>query len=57
MMAPNSSVKLDILRKGETKTLTVTLGQMPNEQQAKADTEQAKRERRAASWPDGCARE
>ncbi|MGO9697707.1 MAG: Do family serine endopeptidase [Xanthobacteraceae bacterium] len=38
MLAPKTSVKLDILRKGETKTLTVTLGQMPNEQQAKADT-------------------
>jgi serine protease Do len=36
MMAPNTSVKLDILRKGESKTLTVELGQMPNEQQAKA---------------------
>ncbi len=41
VLAPKTSVKLDILRKGETKTLTVTLGQMPNEQQAKADTEQA----------------
>ena len=41
MMAPNTSVKMDILRKGEAKTLTLTLGQMPNEQQAKADTEQA----------------
>ncbi len=38
-MAPNSSVKMDILRKGEAKTLTLTLGQMPNEQQA--DAEQA----------------
>ena len=41
MMAPNTSVKLDILRKGEAKTITLTLGQMPNEQQGKADTEQA----------------
>ena len=38
MMAPGSSVKLDILHKGETKTLTLTLGEMPNDQQAKADT-------------------
>jgi serine protease Do len=37
MMAPGSSVKLDILRKGETKTLTVALGEMPNERQANAD--------------------
>ena len=40
-LAPNSPVKFDILRKGEAKTLTVTLGQMPNERQAKADDEHA----------------
>jgi serine protease Do len=39
-MEPKSSVKLDILRKGESKTLTVTLAQMPNEQQANAEGEQ-----------------
>jgi serine protease Do len=37
MMAPGTSVKLDILRKGETRTVSVTLGQMPNEQHAKTD--------------------
>src|SRR6202795_5411944 len=37
MMAPGSSVKLDILRKGETKTLTLALGEMPNDRQASAD--------------------
>jgi serine protease Do len=42
MVAPGSSVKLDILHKGETKTVTLTLGQTPNEQQAKADIGQAK---------------
>ena len=41
MTAPNTSVKLDILRNGETRTVTVTLAQMPDEQQAKADTESA----------------
>ncbi|MGD0076980.1 MAG: PDZ domain-containing protein, partial [Candidatus Binataceae bacterium] len=41
MTAPNTSVKLDILRNGQAKTLSVTLAQMPNEQQAKADTESA----------------
>jgi serine protease Do len=41
MMAPNTSVKLDIRRDGETKDLTVTLAQMPNEHQAKAESEQA----------------
>jgi serine protease Do len=31
-LAPGSSVKLDLIRKGETKTVTVALGTMPNEQ-------------------------
>jgi len=33
-MAPSRSIKLDILRKGETRTLIVTLGQLPNQQEA-----------------------
>ena len=42
MMAPDTSVKLDIVRKGEPKTVSLTLAQMPNEQQqASADTEGA----------------
>ena len=38
-MAPDSSAKLDILRKGEAKTITVTLAKMPDQlkKQAKAD--------------------
>jgi serine protease Do len=36
MMAPGSSVKLDILHKGEAKTLTVALGELPNDHQANA---------------------
>ena len=38
-MAPGSTAKLDILRKGEQKTIDVTLATMPNqpEKQAKAD--------------------
>lgn len=39
-MAPGSSVKLDILRDGHANTVTVTLGEMPNERQAAADREQ-----------------
>ncbi len=39
MMAPGTSVKLTLLRKGELKTMELTLGKMPNEQQAKVDTE------------------
>ena len=41
MMAPNSTVKLDILRRGQEKTVSLTLAEMPNEHLAKADTEQA----------------
>jgi serine protease Do len=37
MMAPNTSVKLDVIRKGQPKTLSLTLAQIPDEQQAKAD--------------------
>jgi serine protease Do len=29
-LAPGSSAKLDILRNGQSKTLTVTLGELPN---------------------------
>ncbi len=41
MMAPNSSVKLDIIRQGQPKTIMLTLTQMPNERQASADTGEA----------------
>jgi serine protease Do len=37
-LAPNSTVKFDIMRKGEAKSLTATLMQMPNEKTADADT-------------------
>ncbi len=38
-MAPNSTITLDLIRQGETKTVSVTLAQMPNEQQqASAET-------------------
>ena len=36
-MAPDTSVKLDIVRNSEPRTITVTLAQMPNEQHATAD--------------------
>jgi serine protease Do len=36
-LAPNASVKLDILRQGEARTVTVTLAQMPDQQQANVD--------------------
>ena len=36
MLAPDTSVKLDVLRNGATRSLTVTLGRMPGERQANA---------------------
>ena len=39
MAAPDSTVRLDIMRNGQARTLTVTLAKMPNEQQASAVTE------------------
>jgi serine protease Do len=36
---PDSTAKLDILRNGQSQTVTVTLGQMPNDQQANAGHE------------------
>jgi serine protease Do len=37
--APGSAVKLDVLRNGKSKVVSLTLGQLPNDQQAKADSE------------------
>jgi len=42
MIAPGSSVKLDVLHKGETKTLTLALGEMPNDRQANAGEQSSK---------------
>jgi serine protease Do len=39
MMAPGAKIKVTLVRNGETKTLAMTLGKMPNEQQAKADVQ------------------
>lgn len=33
-LAPGTSVKLDVFRKGDSKTVTLALGELPNEQQA-----------------------
>src|SRR5499426_273565 len=38
MMAPGTKIKVTLARKGESKTLALTLGKMPNEKQAKAET-------------------
>jgi serine protease Do len=39
-MAPGSSVKLGVVRKGEQKTMTLTLGELPEQRQADASTTQ-----------------
>jgi serine protease Do len=39
MTAPDSAVKLDIVRDGRSQTVTVTLGRLPNERQASAGHE------------------
>jgi serine protease Do len=38
-LAPGASVKLNVLHKGQEKTVNLTLGQLPNSQQAKADND------------------
>jgi serine protease Do len=40
-MAPDTSVRLDIVRKGEPRSITVTLAQVPNEQRASAENDNA----------------
>ena len=37
--APGSAVKLDMLRNGKSKVVNLTLGKLPNAQEAKADTD------------------
>jgi len=41
-IAPGSSVKLDVLHKGQDKTVNVTLGEMPNDRQADAGGQPSK---------------
>ena len=40
-MAPDTSIKLDIVRKGEPRSIMVTLAQMPSEQRASAENDNA----------------
>jgi serine protease Do len=44
MMAPGSQVKLEVLHKGQSRPLTLTLGELPNDRQAKAGDEQSSQE-------------
>lgn len=43
MLAPGTSVELDLLHRGETKTVTVALGKLPMQQGASAANEQSSR--------------
>jgi len=43
-MAPGSQVKLDVLHKGTSKTMTLALGEMPNDRQANAGGEHSSKE-------------
>jgi serine protease Do len=43
-LAPGTSVKLDVLHKGASKTMTLTLGEMPNDRQANAGGEHQSKE-------------
>ncbi|AUC96116.1 MULTISPECIES: Do family serine endopeptidase [Bradyrhizobium] len=38
-LAPGNAVKLNVLHKGQDKTVNITLGQLPNSLEAKADTD------------------
>lgn len=42
MIAPGTSVKLDVLHQGQAKTLTVALGEMPNDRQARAGEQESR---------------
>jgi serine protease Do len=41
ILAPGTSAKLDVLHKGEWKTITVTLGKLPGELEANPDDKQS----------------
>jgi serine protease Do len=42
-LSPGTAVKLDVLHKGENKVVNLTLGQLPNTVEAKADTDKDER--------------
>ena len=51
-MAPGTTVKLTVWRKGEEKTFSVALGELPNERDARATSSDSAtpRQRCAAAW-------
>jgi serine protease Do len=48
-LAPGTSVKLDVFHKGESKTLTFALGELPNERQAQAKADDGKAQQGAGT--------
>ena len=62
-LAPGNAVKLNVLQKGQDKVVNLTLGQLPNTIEAKADTDKEDKgsaeqgNRRAEARPDGCPRQ
>lgn len=53
-LAPGTSVKLDVFHKGDSKTVTLALGELPNQRQAKAD--EGKADEGKAQWNAGTPR-
>ena len=62
-LAPGAAVKLNVLHKGQDKIVNLTLGQLPNTMEAKADIDNDDKgsveqgNRSAEARPDGCARQ
>ncbi|MBH5367746.1 Do family serine endopeptidase [Bradyrhizobium glycinis] len=50
-LAPGTSVKLDVFRKGDSKTVTLALGELPNERQAKGGSADEGRGQPGAGTP------
>ena len=48
-LAPGSSVKLDVFHKGESKTVTLALGELPNERQAQGKADDGKAQQGAGT--------
>ena len=53
-MAPDSTIKLVVVRQGEEKMVSVTLGELPSEGQARASVED--HENPGDDWPHPCPR-
>jgi serine protease Do len=50
-MAPGTTVKLGVLRNGAEKGVSLTLGELPNTREAKADTEQGAKKKENSNEP------